>query len=299
MKELLGDGHDVWVLDNLSNGLERNLEEFSHNKYFKHFERGDIRDEVTLESVFKNRFDLCCHLAASINVQDSIDNPRETFENDTLGTFNVLEKCREFGVKMVFMSTCMVYDRAEDDRGIGEGSKVKPASPYAGSKLAGENMVLSYWYAYRLPVVVVRPFNTYGPFQKSGGEGGVVAVFIKRALEGLPLKVYGDGTQTRDLLYVEDCARFVVRAGYCESANGQIINAGLGSDISINRLAGMISEGSVETVHVEHIHPWSEIPRLLCNNGKAEKLLDWKPEIGLEEGIALTREWVSGKISLE
>ena len=106
------------------------------------------------------------------------------------GTFNVLEQCRKHNTKIVFMSTCMVYDRATDENGITEEHPVKPASPYAGSKIPGENMVLSYWYAYKLPAVVIRPFNTYRPMQKSSGEGGVVAIFIKRNLEGLSLNIY-------------------------------------------------------------------------------------------------------------
>ena len=88
----------------------------------------------------------------------------------------MLEQCLNYDVKMVFMSTCMVYDKATNIQGISELDPIKPASPYAGSKIAAENMVLSYYYAYKLPVVVIRPFNTYGAFQKTGGEGGVVAI---------------------------------------------------------------------------------------------------------------------------
>ena len=97
----------------------------------------------------------------------------------------------------------MVYDRATSPTGIAERHPTKPASPYAASKLAGEALTLSYHHAYGLPATVVRPFNTYGPFQRSVGEGGVVAIFTRRSLLGEPLRIYGDGTQTRDLLYVD------------------------------------------------------------------------------------------------
>jgi len=292
VKKLLNDGHNVWVLDDLSNGREKNLEEFMSDKNFKDFIKGNINDVVLLEKLFKNEFDICYHLGASINVQDSIDDPKTTFENDTIGTFNILEKCKQYNVKLVFMSTCMVYDRATNLDGIKETDPIKPASPYAGSKIAAENMVLSYYYAYGLPAVVIRPFNTYGPFQKTGGEGGVVAIFIKNKLQGMPLSIYGEGTQTRDLLYVEDCARFVVLAGYSNKVNGEIVNAGLGRDISINDLAKLISGDSSQIKHVEHIHPQSEIPKLLCNYEKAKKLLGWNPEISLVEGIKRTEEWI-------
>ncbi|TGV30975.1 SDR family NAD(P)-dependent oxidoreductase [Mesorhizobium sp. M00.F.Ca.ET.186.01.1.1] len=293
VKRLLEDGHHVWVLDDLSNGSEANLEEFQSHASFKAFVRGDIKNEETLEQLFRNQFDICYHLGASINVQDSIDDPRTTFNNDTLGTFYVLEQCRKHNVKIVFMSTCMVYDRCMDETGITEEHPIKPVSPYAGSKIAGENMVLSYYFAYGLPTVVIRPFNTYGPFQKTGGEGGVVAIFLKKKLNGETLNIYGEGTQTRDLLFVEDCARFVVEAGYSDAVNGHIVNAGLGRDISINDLAMLIVQDEKRIQHVEHIHPQSEIQKLLCNYEKATKLLGWEPKVSLEEGIRRTEEWIA------
>ncbi|MBU5441012.1 dTDP-glucose 4,6-dehydratase [Paenibacillus sp. MSJ-34] len=292
-KRLLDDGHQIWILDDLSNGSETNLEEFRGHLGFMQFIKGTILDEALLSDIFtQHRFDICYHLGASINVQDSIDDPRTTFNNDTIGTFYILEQCRKHRTKMVFMSTCMVYDRCSDEKGITEEHPTKPASPYAGAKIAAENMVMSYYHAYGLPTVVIRPFNTYGPFQKTGGEGGVVAIFIKNKISGKKLHIYGDGTQTRDLLYVEDCARFVVESGYSDQVNGQIVNAGLGRDISINELAKLIVEDVSRIQHVTHIHPQSEIQKLLCNYKKAQKLLGWKPEVTLEEGIHRTESWI-------
>lgn len=292
VKRLLDDNHRVWVLDDLSNGREENIKEFINYSNFQGFIKGDIKDRLLLEKIFINKFDICYHLGASINVQDSIDDPRTTFDNDVVGTFNVLEQCKKQNTKIVFMSTCMVYDRANDESGITEFHPTKPASPYAGSKIAGENIVLSYWYAYKLPTVVVRPFNTYGPFQKTGGEGGVIAIFLKKALKGEELLIYGTGDQTRDFLYVEDCADFVVQAGYSDKVNGEIINAGLGSDISINDLALLIAEDKNKVKHIPHIHPQSEIMKLLCNYKKANHLLGWKPNHSLKEGINKTKQWI-------
>ncbi|NOU66726.1 NAD-dependent epimerase/dehydratase family protein [Paenibacillus sp. LMG 31461] len=292
-KRLLQDGHAVWIMDDLSNGSKGNLSEFLHHLGLKEIIVGDIKDESLLEALFTaNKFDICYHLGASINVQDSIDDPRTTFNNDTVGTFNIMEQCRKHQVKVVFMSTCMVYDRCTDEEGITELHPTKPASPYAGSKIAAENMVLSYYYAYNLPVVVIRPFNTYGPFQKTGGEGGVVAIFINNKLAGKDLNIYGEGTQTRDLLYVDDCARFVVEAGYSDRVNGHIVNAGLGRDISVNDLAKLVVGDVSRIKHVPHIHPQSEIQKLLCNYSKAKELLGWEPKVTLEEGISRTEEWI-------
>ncbi|WP_322906523.1 dTDP-glucose 4,6-dehydratase [Paenibacillus sp. SGZ-1009] len=294
-KRLLDEGHDVWVLDDLSNGQWSNLKEFEQQANFQAFIQGSILDEVLLNELFEqHRFTICYHLGASINVQDSIDDPGTTFRNDTVGTFYILEQCRKHYTKMVFMSTCMVYDRCNEASGINELHPTKPASPYAGAKVAAENIVLSYYYAYGLPAVVIRPFNTYGPFQKTGGEGGVVAIFLRNDLEGRTLDIYGDGTQTRDLLYVEDCARFVVAAGFNSTVDGQIVNAGLGRDITINELALLITGDEAKINHVEHIHPQSEIPKLLCNSAKAKRLLGWEPEVSLEEGISRTRAWIRG-----
>lgn len=292
VKRLLEDGHRVWILDDLSNGSLDNIKEFENHSCFMEFIQGDIKDTQLLEEVFYNKFDICYHLAASINVQDSIDDPETTFENDVVGTFNVLEQCRKHNTKLVFMSTCMVYDRAADDKGITELHPVKPASPYAGSKIAGENLVLSYWYAYKLPVVVIRPFNTYGPFQKSSGEGGVIAIFIKCNIDAEVLNIYGDGSQTRDFLYVEDCSDFIVQAGYSDKANGNIVNAGAGEDITINELAMLIAKDDSKIEHATHIHPQSEIQKLLCDSKKALDILNWRARTNIAEGIAKTEKWI-------
>ncbi len=131
------------------------------------------------------------------------------------------------------------------------------------------------------------------PFKKTGGEGGVVAIFLKNKLAGKTLQIYGDGKQTRDLLYVEDCARFVVETGYASNVDGEIINAGLGKDISINELAKLIVKDEARITHVPHIHPQSEIARLLCDYTKAKQLLGWEPMHSLEEGIKKTEEWIT------
>jgi nucleoside-diphosphate-sugar epimerase len=139
---------------------------------------------------------------------------------------------------------------------------------------------------------VARPFNTYGPFQKSNSEGGVVSVFLKRDLSGEPLRIKGDGTQTRDLLYVTDCAEFVCRAAASPEAEGEVINAGTGHDVAINELARLIANGGNRIEHIPHDHPQAEVRRLRCNAGKAARLLGWRPSTTLEEGLARTRAWL-------
>jgi dTDP-glucose 4,6-dehydratase len=292
VSQLLHEGKSVIVLDDLSNGSRENLAEFSDNPHLSVI-IGDIKNTRTLSAIFGQKIDLILHLAANINVQDSIDNPRKVFENDVVGTFNLLEEARKANTRLVFMSTCMVYDTASSVGAIAETSPTKAASPYAGAKLAGENLVQSYYHTYGLPVVIIRPFNTYGPYQKSTGEGGVVSIFVNKELKNETLNIYGDGTQTRDLMYVEDCAEFIIRAAMSTESTGQIINAGLGQDITINDLAAMICKDNSRIQHVEHIHPQSEIPRLVCDRSKAKKLLGWEPVTSLERGIEKTRKFMS------
>ena len=288
VKSLL-DGHDVVVLDNLCNGNEKTIEEFQRKSNFK-FVKADILDRNSLNNAFKE-IDLCIHLAAQTSVQKSLDNPDENFQTNVVGTYNVLEACRKNDAKLVLVGTCLVYDSASY-KPINEKHPIKPVSPYAASKVAAEEMAISYLHCYGLPLVVTRPFNTYGPYQKSNTEGGVVSIFIKRYLDGENLMVYGDGRQTRDLLYVEDCADFIAKATFCESAIGEAINAGTGRDISINNLALMICKDEARIKHVPHHHPQSEIRKLVCDYSKAGKLLGWEPKTSLEEGIQKTVNWM-------
>jgi len=294
--ELLERGHTVLPVDNLVQGDPGNLAEFDGHPGFLRLEVGDVRDAEACRR-WTAGVDAIAHLAASISVQDSIDDPAVTFDNDVVGTFRLLEAARATGARFLFMSTCMVYDRATTPAGIAEDHPTKPASPYAASKLSGEALTLSYFHAYGLPTTVVRPFNTYGPFQRSVGEGGVVAIFVRRSLLGEELRIYGDGTQTRDLLYVEDCARFVADALLSDAVTGQLLNAGTGADVSVNELAATIEHDPSRIVHVEHIHPQSEIAVLRCDARRAADVLQWTPRVSLEEGIGRTRDWMAARLA--
>ena len=317
---LLRAGYRVLVLDDLSNGRRENLAALEHGPDFLGLVVGDLKDDACLSEIFsRHDFDLVCHLGASIHVQRSIDSPRPTFQNDAEGTFKVLEACRAqyFRVndldidqnhfdyltdvpklhkrtpRVAVMSTCMVYDVA-GGRPIAETHCYRPASPYAAAKIGADMLALSYFFAYALPVTVLRPFNTYGPFQRSNSEGGVVSVFLKRDIAREPLLIKGSGDQTRDLLYVEDCADFVVRGAHAQKAEGHIINAGTGVDISINDLANVCRTENNTIDHVPHDHPQAEIMKLVCDSRKAGELLDWRATTPLSEGINKTRQWLIG-----
>lgn len=289
--ELLKRGVRVRGLDDLSNGSQRNVAAFADDERFE-LTVGDVTDGETVKGLIGDDVDACLHLAAEIDVQESLDDPDSHFQTNVVGTKHVLEACRQTDTQLGLVGTCMVYDMVDSEQGIDETHPVKPASPYAGSKVAAENLAESYYHGYGLPVTLLRPFNTYGPFQKTGMAGGVVSIFTSRDIQNKPLKIFGDGTQTRDLMYATDCARFIVDGTFSDAAVGEVINAGTGNDISINKLAELIATDGTEINHVEHHHPQSEVQVLRADSTKARELLDWEPLVGLEEGVSRLRDWL-------
>lgn len=294
VKALLDKKINVFALDNLSNGRKENLDEFNENKNFKGLIVGDIKNKKILAEAFKNKIDICLHLAASINIHDSIVDPETTLQNNVFGTLNVLEEARKSKTKVVFMSSAHVYSEAKG-MAINEEHPTKASSPYSASKIAGENLALSYWNAYGLPVAIVRPFTAYGPYQKGNSEGGVTSIFMQRFIDGKKLEVYGEGSQTRDLFYAEDCADFIVRAALSEKANGEIFNAGSGKDISMKELALFICKDPKKIIFSRHPHPQSEVSKMVCDYSKAKKILGWEPKASLEKGLQFTKEWLQSK----
>lgn len=289
--ELLDRGHTVYGLDNFSNGSERNIAAFRDESAFQIHE-GDVRERTDVDKLFEHDPDTCIHLAAEIDVQESLDDPQSHFDSNVIGTQRVLEACRRTDTRLGLVGTCMVYDMVDSADGIDEEHPTKPASPYAGSKLAAEDLAEGYYHGYGLPITILRPFNTYGPYQKTGMAGGVVSIFTSRDINGEPLKIFGDGTQTRDLLYATDCAQFIVEGTFTEETTGEVLNAGTGTDVSINELAELIATDGTEITHVEHHHPQSEVQKLLCDPSKAVEVLDWEPEVTLEEGVDRLRMWL-------
>lgn len=299
VKRYLEKGYEVTVLDDLSNGSKANLDEFSGKNGFRGLIIGDVRDRAKVHEAMEPAPTIIVHAAAQINVQSSLDDPQKNFDINIIGTHHVLEEARAIfqastgkgrGPRIVLIGTCMVYEMASG-KAISELHPVRPASPYAASKLAGEYLAESYYHGYGLPVVILRPFNTYGPFQKSNMEGGVVSIFVKKDLEGQDLNIYGDGKQTRDLLFVEDCVDFIFKASTEGKAVGELFNAGTGKDITVNDLAKKIATDPKRIKHVPHIHPQSEIPKLQCDPSKAMKVLGWKPKVTLDQGIDRLRRW--------
>jgi len=292
-KNFLEKGYLVSVLDDFSKGSVNNVRELFNYKRFKLI-RGDVRNKELVRKVTTD-VDFVLHLAAQIHVDQSIVDPQNTFEINTMGTLNILDAALENEIELVvYMSSSEVYGTALSVP-MDERHPLNPASPYAASKAAADRLCFSYHNTYRLPVVILRCFNTYGPRQRDTGYAAVIPKFIRRGLNGLPLIIYGDGKQTRDYVYVKDTVRAyeLILKSY-ENVLGTTINIGTGKEISILELSEKIMEfcgqkGDHKAIHVAP-RP-GEVKRLCADISLARKLLDFEPYYNFEEGLKEFIEW--------
>ena len=284
VSELLQRRKRVIVLDNLSGGCRENLAEFSGRPGYEGLIRGDIRNPGTLYEIFFRGLECCYHLAAGFDTRKPLE-PQEIFDSVVGGTMGLLEMCREYDTKMVFVSTSRVY--ADSGTAIAEDFPPAPRSLYAACKLAAENLCLGYHRAYRLPVAVVRPFDIYGPFQRCELEGGIIARLQRTGRPPLPC---GDGEQIRDFVYVEDCAALVAEAGLSRRCEGEILNAASGRGVPLGELAKMIA-GDPAGAAVRKPAPGGA-SKMVGDGSRAEALAGWKASVGLREGIGRTKAWM-------
>ncbi|RLA92257.1 MAG: GDP-mannose 4,6-dehydratase, partial [Deltaproteobacteria bacterium] len=218
-RTLTENGNNVTVVDNLSTGHLRNIQDLIDNKRIK-FIRGSITDLGLLKKVFKN-VDYVFHEAAIVGISQSIKDPITTSNVNINGTLNVLLAARDNRVrKVVFASSCAVYGNPSSFP-IKENTAPDPLTPYALSKLVGEYYCHVFNKIYDLPTVSLRYFNVYGPYQNPNGEyAAVIPKFINQMLNGRPLTIYGDGTQTRDFIYIADVVRANIIAAEKKEATG-------------------------------------------------------------------------------
>ncbi len=280
--ELAGK-NGVSVMDNLSSGRESNIREIKDRISFM---RGDIRDFDILNEAAKGK-GIIFHTAANIFIQRSLEDPRYDIENNVIGTVNVLEACRRNDVdRMVFSSSCAVYGEA-DDLPIGEGHPVSPISPYAVSKHSAEEFCRLYANLYGIDVVILRYFNVYGRNQDpSSPYSGVISVFLKNLAEKRPFTIHGDGNQTRDFVNVSDVVLANVLASVKKDASGKTFNIGTGRETSVNSLVRILDDISGENIKVVKAERRKGDIRKSCADiTYAEKILGFKPRVGLEDGL--------------
>ncbi len=311
---LIGEGYGVIVIDNLTTGKRSQV-----NKNAK-FIKADICNLNKIKSYFK-KVDYVFHLAARARIQPSIQNPAPTFENNVNGTLNVLIAARDAGVKRVVYSASSSSYGDQESLPLYEEMSSKFKSPYALSKYVGEELCRLFSNLYSLETVSLRYFNVYGPRQLlSGAYATVMGIFLNQLKMDKPLTIVGDGNIRRDFTHVFDVAHAnILAAKSPHVGKGELINIGTGKNYSINEVAAMVlaeppatpgypnfkimtalnrQEALPEAVlaaaikekKVVYIPSRPGETRLtLANNSRARKLLDWKPTISLEEGLAMLK----------
>jgi nucleoside-diphosphate-sugar epimerase len=258
---------------------------------------GDLRDGDAVAGAVKG-VDVVYHLGALIGIPYSYVHPRETVDTNVMGTLNVLTAARDRGARVVHTSTSEVYGTAQSVP-MSESHPLQGQSPYSASKIGADMLAESFHRSFGLPVVTVRPFNTYGPRQSARA---VIMATIAQALTADAVKL-GDLRPTRDLVFVTDTARGFRLAGTSEAAVGQVVNLATAREISVGDLAEKIIAIVGRPVRLSsdpgRQRPQaSEVLRLCGDNRKAQELLGWAPEVDLEDGLRRTVEWMRAHTEL-
>ena len=288
---LLREGARVTVLDDLFTGRRENLPASGFE-----FVRGSVCDAPLVERLVGSH-PIIFHCAAR-NIVVSTRNPREDFETNIGGTLNVLLAARAAQVeRVVYTSSTSVYGNPRY-LPINEDDRLSALTPYAVSKLAGENYCIAFYESYGLATTAVRYSNIYGPGQSAANPYcGVVAKFIEALLDRKPLLIHGDGSQTRDFTFVADAVEATLMAATSDRAVGEVFNVGTGIETQVNHLAGTLIRITGVRVEPEHIdrRDVDNIRRRVVNIEKTRRALRWVPEVTLEAGLRRTVEWQSRK----
>jgi UDP-glucose 4-epimerase len=291
---LLAAGHEVGVLDDLSTGRLDNLRSVQGHPGFT-LTVGSVRDEALVQKLV-DEADLVYHLAAAVGVRLILERPVETIATNIAGTEVILRAAAPRPTPVVLASTSEVYgknDRVplseDDDRVLGPTTKSRWS--YACSKAIDEFLGLAYQRERGLPIVILRFFNTVGPRQ-TGRYGMVVPRFVRQALDGAPITVYGDGQQSRCFTDVEDAVRATVALSTSPQAVGEVVNVGSGHEIRIGELAEQVRRltGSASPIvrvpYDEAYQPgFEDLRRRVPDLGKAERLVGYRPRVALDETL--------------
>lgn len=254
---------------------------------------GELRDIESVTRAVRGA-EIVLHLGAQIAIPYSYVNPRDFFEVNVLGTLNVAQACLAAGVqRVVHTSTSEVYGSAQHVP-ITEAHPLEPQSPYAASKLAADKLMDSWHRSFQLPVVVVRPFNTYGPRQSARA---IIPTIVSQALAGDTVRL-GSLHPRRDLTFVRDTASGMLAAATVSEAVGTTIQLGTGHAVSVGDIVEMVGELMGRRLRPEldeaRVRPESsEVQLLLSEPGRARSVLGWEPAVSLREGLERTIEWIA------
>jgi UDP-glucose 4-epimerase len=297
---LLARGDEVFAIDNLSTGSIDNIAHLKGNPRF-HYTIDSITNEPVLAELI-DRCDAVVHLAAAVGVKLIVEAPVHTIETNVHGTEVVLKHANKKKKLVLLASTSEVYGKSAavpfgEDADLVLGPTVKHRWAYACSKLIDEFLALAYWKERKLPVIIVRLFNTVGPRQ-TGQYGMVIPSFVRQALAGQPITVFGDGTQSRSFTYVGDVVRAMVALIAEPRAVGQVFNIGNGAEISIGELAALVKRmtgSSSEIVRVPYDQAYEagfeDMPRRVPDISKIRGLVGYEPSVGLEETLTRVIEY--------
>lgn len=261
---------------------------------------GDIRDPHYCKHITKN-VDIVFHLAALIAIPYSYVAPSSYVDTNVTGTLNIVQACLENNIqRVIHTSTSEVYGTAQYVP-IDEKHPIQPQSPYSASKIGADNMAMSFYNAFNLPVTIVRPFNTYGPRQSARA---VIPTIITQIANGEKSIKLGDVSPTRDFNYVEDTCRGFIELASCQEAIGETVNIGSNYEISVGDTLDLIKEimnSDVEFITDEQrIRPEkSEVFRLWCDNTKIKRLTGFEPKYSIKDGLEQTIEWFKNKENLK
>ncbi|MCU0913181.1 MAG: GDP-mannose 4,6-dehydratase [Planctomycetes bacterium] len=298
-EQLLRDGNEVTILDDLSTGRLANLQGFGPHAKLQ-FVKGDIRDS-TLVQLLTSRCDVVFHLAAAVGVQLIADDPVHTIETNIAGTEVVLEAANKFGRKVLLASSSEVYGKSEkvpfgEDDDFVLGGTAFSRWAYACSKAIDEFLGQAFHQQYGLPVVAARFFNTIGPRQ-TGRYGMVVPRFVQWALKNEPIQIYGTGRQTRCFCYVEDLVEAVMALMESEQATGRVFNIGSTEEITMETLADRIIEITDSQSRKEFVpyvvaygRPIEDMMRRVPNTERIRTTLGWRPRTSLDQALRIIVE---------
>lgn len=246
------------------------------------FIRMDIRDK-NIAYIMRN-IDIVIHLAALIDVRESVLNPNLYHDINVNGTLNILDSCIKNHVsKIIFTSSAAVYGNPMY-LPIDEKHPLNPLSPYGASKAASELYISAYHYSYNIDAVIFRLFNVYG-YGQSSKYAGVIKIFMENALKNRPLEIFGDGFQTRDFIYVEDVIDAIIKSMKMD-IDFNIFNIGSGKSLSINSLAKIFSKILDRELKIIHSKPRKgDIRHSYANIDRAKKILGWVPKTSIEDGL--------------
>lgn len=296
VRQAASAGFAVRIVDNLVNGKRENISEVLSDRV--EFIEADIRDLDRMKTLLRG-VDRVYHLAC-LGVRHSIHSPRENHDVNATASLDLLRLSRDADIqRFVYVSSSEIYGTAHQVP-ITEETPAYPHTVYGSSKLAGDCYTRAYWDTYRFPTTVVRPFNSYGPrCHHEGDSGEVIPKFILRALAGQPLIVFGDGRQTRDFMYVEETAYWILQAGLSPDTLGQTINLGSGQEIEIGQLAQKVLELIRRPDGViRHDPPRpGDVLRLWADSSRMRSLLNFESRIALDDGLQRLIGWyqASGK----